>query len=173
MLFNNSSKLKPPQVQSLGWFCCQTLCACSCILKIAEQYIAENKKEFDAIGVKLFGYLVAGIGFEPMTFGLWARRAARLLHPAPETSILPFLVSPCLAKWTVTPQVGVSYRHCNYRVVLRMSISNPEFSNSSLLKPVEIHGTDEHPKKSLPLIMLAAIGLVFGDIGTSPLYALK
>ncbi|NCY05491.1 MAG: potassium transporter Kup, partial [Burkholderiaceae bacterium] len=54
-----------------------------------------------------------------------------------------------------------------------MSISNPEFSNSSLLKPVEIHGTDAHPKKSLPLIMLAAIGVVFGDIGTSPLYALK
>ena len=25
---------------------------------------------------------IAGIGFEPMTFGLWARRAARLLHPA-------------------------------------------------------------------------------------------
>ena len=25
---------------------------------------------------------VAGIGFEPMTFGLWARRASRLLHPA-------------------------------------------------------------------------------------------
>ena len=27
-------------------------------------------------------YLVAGKGFEPMTFGLWARRATRLLHPA-------------------------------------------------------------------------------------------
>ena len=26
--------------------------------------------------------LVAGKGFEPMTFGLWARRATRLLHPA-------------------------------------------------------------------------------------------
>ena len=25
---------------------------------------------------------VAGTGFEPMTFGLWARRASRLLHPA-------------------------------------------------------------------------------------------
>jgi hypothetical protein len=25
---------------------------------------------------------IAGIGFEPMTFGLWARRASRLLHPA-------------------------------------------------------------------------------------------
>ena len=28
------------------------------------------KKELDANAVKLFGYLVAGIGFEPMTFGL-------------------------------------------------------------------------------------------------------
>ena len=27
--------------------------------------------------------LVAGAGFEPTTFGLWARRATRLLHPAP------------------------------------------------------------------------------------------
>ena len=25
---------------------------------------------------------IAGTGFEPMTFGLWARRATRLLHPA-------------------------------------------------------------------------------------------
>ncbi len=28
------------------------------------------------------GPLVAGEGFEPTTFGLWARRATRLLHPA-------------------------------------------------------------------------------------------
>jgi hypothetical protein len=28
------------------------------------------KKELEAIAVKLFEYLVAGIGFEPMTFGL-------------------------------------------------------------------------------------------------------
>ena len=26
--------------------------------------------------------LVAGVGFEPTTSGLWARRASRLLHPA-------------------------------------------------------------------------------------------
>ena len=26
--------------------------------------------------------MVAGVGFEPTTFGLWARRASRLLHPA-------------------------------------------------------------------------------------------
>jgi KUP system potassium uptake protein len=54
-----------------------------------------------------------------------------------------------------------------------MTISKPEFSSSSLLKPVEIHSSGEHHKKSLPLVMLAAIGVVFGDIGTSPLYALK
>ena len=54
-----------------------------------------------------------------------------------------------------------------------MSISNPEFSNSSVLQPVDIHGHDHHTKKSLPAVMLAAIGVVFGDIGTSPLYALK
>jgi KUP system potassium uptake protein len=29
------------------------------------------------------------------------------------------------------------------------------------------------PKESLPLLMLGAIGVVFGDIGTSPLYAMK
>jgi KUP system potassium uptake protein len=54
-----------------------------------------------------------------------------------------------------------------------MSISNPEFSNSSVLQPVDIHAHDHRTKKSLPAVMLAAIGVVFGDIGTSPLYALK
>src|SRR5687768_4970606 len=29
------------------------------------------------------------------------------------------------------------------------------------------------PKDSLPILMLGAIGVVYGDIGTSPLYALK
>ena len=55
-----------------------------------------------------------------------------------------------------------------------MSISNPEYSQSSLLKPVEVgqHGHHVH-KGSLSALMLAAIGVVFGDIGTSPLYALK
>ena len=35
-----------------------------------------------ALPTELSGHWVAGIGFEPMTFGLWARRASRLLHPA-------------------------------------------------------------------------------------------
>ena len=35
---------------------------------------------------------VAGIGFEPMTFGLWARRASRLLHPAIELTSLKVIM---------------------------------------------------------------------------------
>ena len=54
-----------------------------------------------------------------------------------------------------------------------MSISNPENSQSSLLKPVELHGQDGHQKASTVTLAIAAIGVVFGDIGTSPLYALK
>jgi KUP system potassium uptake protein len=54
-----------------------------------------------------------------------------------------------------------------------MSISNPEFSNSTLLKPVDLHDDHHGHKKGLATTMLAAIGVVFGDIGTSPLYALK
>ena len=54
-----------------------------------------------------------------------------------------------------------------------MSISNPEFSSSTLLKPVQVHGSGGEHKKSLGVMMLAAIGVVFGDIGTSPLYAFR
>ena len=54
-----------------------------------------------------------------------------------------------------------------------MSISNPEFSSSDLLKPVELRDDHDSHKKGLATMMLAAIGVVFGDIGTSPLYALK
>ena len=55
-----------------------------------------------------------------------------------------------------------------------MSVSNPEFSESSLLRPVEIsRGSNPHKKGASVSLMFAAIGIVFGDIGTSPLYALK
>ncbi len=54
-----------------------------------------------------------------------------------------------------------------------MSISNPEFSQSSLMQPVSIEGSGAVHHGSLPVLILAAIGVVFGDIGTSPLYALK
>jgi KUP system potassium uptake protein len=54
-----------------------------------------------------------------------------------------------------------------------MSVSNPEFSQSEILRPVEIQGSDHHQKGGLAMLALGAIGIVFGDIGTSPLYALK
>ncbi|MBU3620699.1 potassium transporter Kup [Polynucleobacter sp. CS-Odin-A6] len=55
-----------------------------------------------------------------------------------------------------------------------MSVSNQEFSQSSLLRPVEISRQESsHPQGASFSLMLAAIGVVFGDIGTSPLYALK
>lgn len=54
-----------------------------------------------------------------------------------------------------------------------MSISNPEFSQSSVMRPVSIAGTGAPHHDRLPVLLLAAVGIVFGDIGTSPLYALK
>ncbi|MGB4346846.1 MAG: potassium transporter Kup [Burkholderiaceae bacterium] len=41
------------------------------------------------------------------------------------------------------------------------------------MKPVSIEGSGTVHHGSLPVLILAAIGVVFGDIGTSPLYALK
>ena len=53
-----------------------------------------------------------------------------------------------------------------------MSISDPQFSQSAHLEPVLVKGGHiQHG--STAALMLAAIGIVFGDIGTSPLYALK
>lgn len=54
-----------------------------------------------------------------------------------------------------------------------MSISNPEFSQTPLMQPVRINPDGSHHHTSTTVLMLAAIGVVFGDIGTSPLYALK
>ena len=54
-----------------------------------------------------------------------------------------------------------------------MALSNPEYSESKILRPIEIKSENHHAKGKLSTLMLAAIGVVFGDIGTSPLYALK
>jgi len=54
-----------------------------------------------------------------------------------------------------------------------VSISNPEFSTSSIMDPVRVSATSDHENASTSVLVLAAIGVVFGDIGTSPLYALK
>ena len=39
--------------------------------------------------------------------------------------------------------------------------------------PAEHAGTHHGPKEALPALMLGAIGVVYGDIGTSPLYTMK
>lgn len=54
-----------------------------------------------------------------------------------------------------------------------MALSNPEFSKSTILRPIKLEAGTHHDKGSLPALTLAAMGVVFGDIGTSPLYALK
>jgi len=54
-----------------------------------------------------------------------------------------------------------------------VSISNPEFSQSSVMRPVNIDGSGQIHHDRLSVLVLSAIGVVFGDIGTSPLYALK
>lgn len=54
-----------------------------------------------------------------------------------------------------------------------MSVSNREYSESKILRPIEIKSDGHHAKGKMSALMLAAIGVVFGDIGTSPLYALK
>jgi len=54
-----------------------------------------------------------------------------------------------------------------------MSLSNPEFSESKILRPITLHSNSHEHKGNLAGLTLAATGVVFGDIGTSPLYALK
>ena len=41
------------------------------------------------------------------------------------------------------------------------------------MRPVNLTGNDGHAHASTTALVLAAVGIVFGDIGTSPLYALK
>ena len=54
-----------------------------------------------------------------------------------------------------------------------MSLSQPALSNSKLLGPVSIRHEKPVVEGSLVGLAILAMGLVFGDIGTSPLYAIK
>ena len=47
-----------------------------------------------------------------------------------------------------------------------------EITADNILPPAEA-GNHHGPKETLPALMLGAIGVVYGDIGTSPLYAMK
>ena len=52
--------------------------------KCPEPESNQRHRDFQSLALptELSGQKIAGTGFEPMTFGLWARRASRLLHPA-------------------------------------------------------------------------------------------
>ena len=50
--------------------------------RICLQARKAKKKDLQQLSRKPLNLLVAGAGFEPATFGLWARRATELLHPA-------------------------------------------------------------------------------------------
>lgn len=54
-----------------------------------------------------------------------------------------------------------------------MPLSHPSLSNSKLLGPVAIRQEKPVIEGSLIGLAILAMGLVFGDIGTSPLYAIK
>ncbi len=54
-----------------------------------------------------------------------------------------------------------------------MSLSHPALSTSKQLEPVAIEQEQHLARGSLQSLALMAMGVVFGDIGTSPLYAIK
>ena len=54
-----------------------------------------------------------------------------------------------------------------------MLIGNPEYSKSKYLPNLAFGNSVAHKRGGIFALSLAAMGVVFGDIGTSPLYALK
>lgn len=54
-----------------------------------------------------------------------------------------------------------------------MSLSHPLLSNTRLMDPIALERTKQPPPGSVASLALMAMGMVFGDIGTSPLYAIK
>ena len=64
------------------------------------------------LGSNALHWVIAGAGFEPTTFGLWARRASRLLHPA--LFICKSYYSPSFCKCQISmslPYIIYSYKH--------------------------------------------------------------
>ncbi len=56
-------------------------------------------------------FLVAGTGFEPVTFGLWAQRAAGLLYPAITLLYAELLVSVKI----IIVMINYNKTVCSYR----------------------------------------------------------
>src|SRR3954454_20170325 len=62
--------------------------------------------------------------------------------------------------------------HGNFTVPSRTLPRVNDVTADNLL-PLEAAAGHHGPKEALPKLMLGAIGVVYGDIGTSPLYAMK
>ena len=71
---------------------------------------------------------VAGTGFEPMTFGLWARRASRLLHPA----LLNYCLSANGWRWIRTTEAICS----RFTVCPLWPLGNPPIKPMIGLEPI-------------------------------------
>jgi KUP system potassium uptake protein len=56
---------------------------------------------------------------------------------------------------------------------LRFHIAAVNDITADDILPAELAATAHWPKEALPKLMLGAVGVVYGDIGTSPLYAMK
>src|ERR1700748_3578649 len=55
----------------------------------------------------------------------------------------------------------------------RPHMSSVATLTSDNLLPIDEATTHHGPKEALPKLMIGAIGVVYGDIGTSPLYTMK
>ena len=69
-----------------------------------------QKNKTRPLGLVLFFYLVAEAGFEPTTFGLWARRATKLLHSAILTNIKKHGAGD--RTWTGTSFTSQDFKSC-------------------------------------------------------------
>src|SRR5215510_10333130 len=62
-----------------------------------------------------------------------------------------------------------------YRIFMQANLTSARMATvtSDNILPAPEPATHHGPKEALPKLMLGAIGVVYGDIGTSPLYALQ
>ena len=114
-----------------------------------------------ALPTELSGHWVAGTGFEPMTFGLWARRASRLLHPA------------IFAKYEVVEWGKVD---SNHRSKLQQIYSlSPLATRESIHIHFSMNKADDRTRTDNLLItnqllcQLSHIGISMGPIGLEPM----
>ena len=77
--------------------------------------------------------MVAGAGFEPTTFGLWARRATKLLHPAIEVGYSTHFKINCKFKFK-NNRVWLEIVQNSHIISVNLSFFDESRSNLSLLR---------------------------------------